>query len=31
MTVLSAVFVVVPVVAVVLIMRRDQAPAAVID
>jgi len=31
MTVLSAVFVVVPVVAVVLIMRRDHASAAVID
>jgi len=31
MTVLSAVFVVAPVVAVVLIMRRDQVPAAVID
>jgi hypothetical protein len=31
MTVLSAVFVVVPVVAVVLIMRRDHATAAVID
>jgi hypothetical protein len=31
MTVLSAAFVVVPVVAVVLIMRRDHAPTAVID